>query len=430
MRTRFAALAVCVGMGVVAPVALAQSDKVSPIITLDAALQRVADIHPELRLFGPRRQALDAERERAALKPALRVGADIENVLGSGDARGLHAAEVSLSLAGVFERGGKLDARKTLAQARIDALAVERETRRLDLLAEVARRYLTVLAARADATIAAQDIQQRQRVVEAAAQRLKAGASPQANLLSAEAALAQVRGDEARAQQRGRSARQYLAALWGAREASFDVAEVGLLQLPEIAELEALETLLDDTPELGRFAFKQRIGEARLRLAQSDAASDWDWQFGVRRLQAGRDLALIGSVSMALGSAQRAAPEQHLAEAELAELALEREAAELSLYATLVEAHGRQRTAAQDVRRLGEDVLPRLAKAEAAAERAYRAGALSHLEWAQLQSERVAAQRQQLEAALEAHAALIEIQRLTGQPFLAASKPATVENTP
>ncbi|MCB1567700.1 MAG: TolC family protein, partial [Xanthomonadales bacterium] len=292
------------------------------------------------------------------------------------------------------------------------------------------RRYLTVLAARADATIAAQDIQQRQRVVEAAAQRLKAGASPQANLLSAEAALAQVRGDEARAQQRGRSARQYLAALWGARDTSFDVAEVDLLQLPEIAELEALETLLDDTPELGRFAFKQRIGEARLRLAQSDATSDWDWQFGVRRLQADRDLALIGSVSMALGSGQRAAPEQHLAEAELAELALEREAAELSLYATLVEAHGRQRTAAQDVRRLGEDVLPRLAKAEAAAERAYRAGALSHLEWAQLQSERVAAQRQQLEAALEAHAALIEIQRLTGQPFLAASKPATVENTP
>ncbi|MCB1569439.1 MAG: TolC family protein, partial [Xanthomonadales bacterium] len=72
MRTRFAALAVCVGMGVVAPVALAQSDQASPIITLDAALQRVADIHPELRLFGPRRQALDAERERAALKPALR----------------------------------------------------------------------------------------------------------------------------------------------------------------------------------------------------------------------------------------------------------------------------------------------------------------------------------------------------------------------
>ncbi len=430
MRTRFAALAVCVGMGVVAPVALAQSDKVSPIITLDAALQRVSDVHPELRLFGPRRQALDAEHERAALKPTLQVNAELENALGSGEARGLHAAELSLSLAGVFERGGKLDARKTLAQARIDALAVERETRRLDLMAEVARRYLATVAAHARIAIAQRDIEQRQRVVNAAKRRLRAGAAPEAHVLTAEVTLAQARGDKVRAQQQERSARQYLAVLWGAREADFDIAPTDPLQVPDIADLETLQALLDDTPELSRFAFAQRIGEARLRLAASDARSDWDWQLGVRRLQGSQDMALIGSVSMTLGSAARAAPEQHLAEADLAALAIEREASELSLYATLVEAHGRQRTAAQDVRRLGEDVLPRLAKAEAAAERAYRAGALGYLEWAQLQSERVAAQRQQLEAALQAHAALIEIQRLTGQALLATPDASVEESTP
>ena len=55
------------------------------------------------------------------------------------------------------------------------------------------------------------------------------------------------------------------------------------------------------------------------------------------------------------------------------------------------------------------------------AERAYRAGAVSYLEWAQLQSERTNARKQQLEAALEAQRALIEIQRLTGQPFVAGA---------
>jgi cobalt-zinc-cadmium efflux system outer membrane protein len=64
-------------------------------------------------------------------------------------------------------------------------------------------------------------------------------------------------------------------------------------------------------------------------------------------------------------------------------------------------------------------VLPKLAKAEAAAERAYRAGAISYLEWAQLQSERTLALKQRLEAALEAQRALIEIQRLIGQAFVA-----------
>ena len=69
--------------------------------------------------------------------------------------------------------------------------------------------------------------------------------------------------------------------------------------------------------------------------------------------------------------------------------------------------------------RLRDDVLPKLAKAEAAAERAYRAGAISYLEWAQLQSERTATRKQQLDVAVDAQLALIEIQRLTGEAFVA-----------
>ena len=60
----------------------------------------------------------------------------------------------------------------------------------------------------------------------------------------------------------------------------------------------------------------------------------------------------------------------------------------------------------------------------AAAERAYRAGAISYLEWAQLQSERIVMAQQQLDVALDAQRALIEIQRLTGQALVAP--PATV----
>ena len=61
---------------------------------------------------------------------------------------------------------------------------------------------------------------------------------------------------------------------------------------------------------------------------------------------------------------------------------------------------------------------PSLARAEHAAERAYRSGAVSYLEWAQLQSETTAARSRQLAAAIDGHRALIEIQRLTANdPF-------------
>ena len=75
-------------------------------------------------------------------------------------------------------------------------------------------------------------------------------------------------------------------------------------------------------------------------------------------------------------------------------------------------------------------MLPKLAKAEAAAERAYRAGAISYLEWAQLQSERTNARKQQLEAALDAQRALIEIQRLTGRRSSPVRRAAAQGTTP
>ena len=105
---------------------------------------------------------------------------------------------------------------------------------------------------------------------------------------------------------------------------------------------------------------------------------------------------------MPLGARSRAQPEIRSAEAELEALSIERDAKGMSLFSTLVEAHGRYTVAQSAVARLRDDVLPKLARAEQAAERAYRAGAISYLEWAQLQSERTAARQQQLDVAIDA----------------------------
>lgn len=430
MRMRLAAFAAYIVAFVVAWPATATDTAVPRrTLTLDDAFARVADFHPELRLFGARSDVLAAERDRAALRPALVAGATVENAFGSGAASGLQGAEFTLTLASVLERGGKLDARRTLAQSRIDALAVERETRRLDLLAEVARRYLAIVAAQKQREIAQLDIGQRQRTVAGARQRLQAGASPESVVLTAQAALARAELDRARAEQRLVAARQHLAALWGERDPDFEIVARDPLRLPAIDDVAVLSELIAKTPELAQFADERRIREARLRLVRSSETADLDWQVGVRRLQATDDVGLIASVSMPLGARSRARPEIRIAEVELTSLEIEREAKGLALYSTLTEAHGRYRVAQVEVRRLQNEVLPKLAQAEAAAERAYRAGAISYLEWAQLQSERTALRKQQLDAALDAQRALIEIQRLTGQTLLAAPVAATAQGT-
>ncbi|MFD2836038.1 TolC family protein [Azotobacter vinelandii] len=348
MRSRFATLAVWVAVSAAAWPALGAER-----LSLDDAFARVATNHPELRLFDSRGALLAAERERAALRPALVAGATLENAFGSGEARGLQGAELTLTLASVLERGGKLDARQTLARSRIDALAVEREARRLDLLAEVARRYLAMVAACRQGEIAEQDIAQRQRTLAGARRRLQAGASPESVVFSAEAALARAELEKARARQRFEAARQYLAALWGERDPRFEIAAGDPAALPEIADFAALGALLEDSPELTQFVGERRIREARLQLARSQATADLSWQAGVRRLEASDDFGMVGTLSLPLGETRRAAPEIRAAEAELGALEIEREARELSLHSTLAEAHGRYRAAQLEVRRLG-----------------------------------------------------------------------------
>ncbi len=423
MNMRLAALA-----ALVATLSGAWPTTAAERLTLDDAFERVASSHPQLRLLDSQQRLLAAGRDRASQTQPLVLGIQLEDAAGSGALSGLDVAELTVTLASVLERGGKLDARRVLAQSRIDALAMERETRRLDLLAEVARRYLSLSVAGLQRDISRRALEQRQRAVEAARSRFVAGASPEAVVLSAEAE--RVRSEIALDRQEllWRLARQQLAALWGERQPEFTIVAADPLLLPEPAGEAALVAMLDGTPELLRFADERRLREARLQLAKSDAAPDLEWQLGIRRHESGDDFALVAGVSLPLGARTRAQPQIRAAGEELAQLAIEREATGMSLYATLLEALGRYQLAQQEVRRIREEVLPALRRAEAAAERAWRAGAISYLEWTQLQVDITATERQQLDVAADAQLAMIEIQRLTGQPALAP--PAMQGNLP
>lgn len=404
------------------PVASPAAPTTSPSpLTLDDAFARVARFHPDLRLADAQRPVWEARRDAAVLRPPVTFGVELENALGSGGNRGFDAAELTVTLAGVLERGGKLDARRVLAQANLDALAPQRETARLDLLAEVARRYLAVTEARAQRAIADTDIEQRRRAVAAARLRLQAGASPESVLLTAQAMLAQADVDGDRARQMERSARVALSALWREREPGFEVVSGDPLQLPALQDFGVLADTLQRTPELALLAGERRVREAQLQLARTQARPDISWQAGVRNSRDSGDTSLVAGFSLPLGSVSRAGPEIRAAEAELALNGVEREARALQLYATLAEAHGRYATSRLEVTRMTRDVLPKLQRAERAAETAWRAGAISYMEWAQLQAMRIDARRRQLDAAIAAQTALIELQRLTGQGLLASA---------
>ena len=387
-------------------------------LTLSDAIERTLKIHPDLQLFRSREASLQAAAEVAAQRPALTVGLDAENFGGTGATSAADSAEITLSLASVLERGGKREARQALATSQLDAMAMAREATRLDLIAEVARRYLDVVRAQAQARIRAEDVEQREHTVAAAAQRVKAGASPESTRLTAEAARARAELERRRAEGEITVAFRRLALLWGDRNPIVRPIVGNLTELPSIPDFDTLTKLIEHTPELARFATESRLREARLQLARSERAPDLSWKVGVRRLQELGAWSAVAGVSITLGTSHRAEPEIRSAQAELDALAVERQSSELSLFATMAEAHGRYTADRAEVEQAQSEVLPKLRQAALATEHAYRAGAISYLEWAQVQSETVDVRQQQLAAAEDARRALIEIQRLTGEPFV------------
>lgn len=388
-------------------------------LTLDQAMGRTLEKHPDLKVFEFTEKTLQADAAIAAQHPPLIAGLRMQNALGTHETTGFNNAEIALTLASVLERGGKREARQAVSASQLDALAAAREAKRLDLLAEVARRYLDVVAAQATVTIAELDITQRERTVAAAMKRVQAGASPISAQLTADALRARAVIDRARGKREIGGAYRRLAILWNERNPVTTAVAGDILALPEVPDFGVLAAMLERSPDLKRFADETRIREARLQLARSARTPDFNWEVGVQRLQDfGSSWGLIAGVTVPLGASRRAEPEMRAAESERQALGLDRESSELTLYATLAQAHSEYVTAKAEAEACRDDLLPRLKLAEAAAEHAYRAGALSYLEWAQVQSETMAVRKQQLSAALEAQRALIEIQRLTGDPFI------------
>lgn len=392
------------------------------VLTLEAAFARVLERHPDLARFTFLRDGATAILEGESQRPPVRVDLELENAPRSGQASSFDSAEATLSLASVLERGNKRAARVAVADAQLSALALQEEQRRADLLAEVARRYLDQLALQSLEELAASDLAQREKVVEAAAQRVRAGATPESVRLAAEAAVVRAILQRDRVRVQANAAARRLAVLWQGREPDFDRVTGNPLSIPSTPSLDELRELIERSPELRRFADESRVREARVQLARSQRTTDIDWRAGVRRLEEDGSWAAVVGVSVPLGSAGRAEPRVRAAQAELAALSLERESEAMSLEATLIDAYAKFSGARAEVAAARDQLLPKLEQAERSSERAFRGGALTYTEWSQVQSDGISARREQLLAALEAHRALIEIQRLTGWSFVEARR--------
>jgi outer membrane protein, heavy metal efflux system len=411
-QLRFLRACLACTLVVIANVTAAQS------LRLDEAVIRTLESNPDLVAFAHELRAQQGRVQQASARPPIEIGMLVENAFGTGSRSSFDAAETTLSLDFMLERGA-LQRRRESALAGVDVLDAELKIKRIDVAAETSRRFIAVLEEQQQVEELRRARELSEQTLEAVQLRVKAAKVPQAEEARAQASLARAKLEEEHAEHELLAARRRLAALWGQYEAEFAQADGTLSNLPPMPAFESLRAELDKNPDFERFVSEQRLRETELRVAETRRRPPWQLMTGVRRFEQGDDHAFVVGVTVPLPSRDYAQGAIAQARAHLDQVESNRQARRVQLDAELFGIYQEIKHAYTEVATLRDDVLPKLEQAVEESRYAYERGRYSYVEWAAAQRELLDMRRSLSAAYANVHRYRVEIERLTGASLTA-----------
>lgn len=383
-------------------------------LTLDEAIRATIEHNPQLSAYRFKADALAGEQQTAGLRPELRVGAELENVAGSGDLRGTDAAELTIAVSSVIELGGKRDARLGLVTARQQQLQTEQRVLTLDVLSGVAQQFLALVAAQEQVALHTEAHRIAEDMLASLRRQVQAGRLPEAEVLRAQAGLARANVALRQAEQSVRRERLLLSAQWADPTPDFQRAQGDLYAVPPTIPQSELQSRLANNPDLLLLTSEIDVLSAQLREARSNRRGDIEWSAGVRRLQDSGDSAAVVGLSVPLGTGRRASGALTTATAQHAGAQQALDSARIRLDAELVGLADEQQQATSELGALRNEVIPALRRALKATADGFEQGRYSYLELTLAQGELLDAQLAVVDAAERLQQTRIELERLTG----------------
>lgn len=386
-------------------------------LTLAQAVELALRTNPELLASRYELTAAQARIVQAELRPNPDLDVELENFAGSGATTDVDALETTLSLSQVIELGGKRGSRRAAAEADLDLISVAQRARQLDVLAEVTRRFIDVVAAQQRMQLAQETSQLAEQTFDATSARVQAARSPQAEASRARIALTRASLEARQAASQLRSARYGLSAMWGSAEPQFTQASADLFALRNVESFASLMGRIERNPDLLRFASEARLRDAELRLAQANARPNLALSIGVRRFEEPNDTALVAGFSMPLPVFDRNQGAIREAQARRAQSEAERNSALIRTRAAMYGLYQGVSAARERAESLRNEALPQAQTALEQTQSGYERGRFSFLELLTAQQEVIELRAAAIDAATDYHQLLAELERVTSEPL-------------
>lgn len=412
-QSRWRALRACVFLSVFGWIDGASAAQ-EQALTLRDALALAARRNPDIAAFEPQTEGARQQAALHALRPPTTLEVQLENFAGTGAVSAARSLETTLQLSHIVELGGKARLRRQFSDAGLEQLDAAQNTKRADILAEVARRFIHVLSDQEQLKSTARATQLAAQARDAVRERIEVGAASPVFLSRAEIALARRRLAQEHAEHELLSSRVALSSLWGDDSAQFAEARGDLFDFPGIEPLATYFQRLGENPDLMKFATDARVLNAQMRLAEAQLTPNITLNAGVRRLEGVDGQAFVAGFALPLGSGRRAQPELRAVAADRGRLRFSEQSRSLELKATLFGLYQEAIHARTEAQALHDDIRPQAERMLQTSDAGYRVGRFSLLELADAQQQLLEIEQESIRAAAEFHTQLIEIERLTG----------------
>jgi len=413
-------LLTCLTLFMLSPSAVANEDSQQSTLTLSKAIERTLAKNPNLKVFKLRHTAINGQQQMQALAPAYQLSFEAENFAGTGELQGFDGAEFTVSLSSVIEMGGKRDARRDLGTHRSAMLAAQRKIVALDLLAQVTLRYIDVITAQENLTLANEATQLTEESLLAVEKRVKAGSTPKAEIKRAMAAVGNARLNASSKQQQLSYSKLALALLWNEGSADFDKVSGDLYQFSADVAFAQLFAKIEQNPALLVYASEERLKSAQLRLAKSQSDTDIQWTLGIKQVQDVGDTALVAGFSIPLFASSNNSGAIISAQAERDEVQAKKANSLLNLHSQLQQAYASRKQAIYTAKNLKNTIIPLLEEALDETQIAYQGGLYSYLDFLAARQELLSARQALIQSASAALRFGVEIEQLIAEPLPAS----------
>lgn len=387
-------------------------------LTLAEAIKKTLNQNPSLNVFPLREQGLQAERETAQLSPNYRVGAELENVTGTGQLSGTKSAELTVSLSSVLELGGKKQARVSVVDQKLALNRIKQQIASLDLLSTVTKNYIQLVIDKQRIQLAEEEVSLAQATADEVNKRVRAAIAPKADYARAVAAVEQARLNVTRVEQRMHAHKMALANLWGQMQPDFNQVSGSLFDYGSSRSFESLFEMVKNNPSLEFFAAETRLKESEIRLAKTQQQADIDWSVGLRRSADIDESALVAGFSVPLFAEKRAQSAVKSALAARNEITYHQQDFLLRIHSQLYQAYTARVQAIESATTMRESIIPQLTDALTQTKTAYQRGLYSYLDFLTARQELLNAKRALIEMSADALLLTAEIEQLTAEPLL------------